>query len=40
MLHWHRSHKSSKPKLPVAIEATLFYSLTLFLIIYLLCQLN
>lgn len=35
MLHWHPSHKSSKPKLPENIEASLFYSLLGGLICFL-----
>lgn len=38
MLHWHPSHKSSKPKLSPTTEALLFYCLLIFLIAYLACQ--
>lgn len=35
MLHWHPSHKSSKPKLNNTIEKTMFYSLLFLLILYI-----
>lgn len=38
MLHWHPSHKSSKPKLDKSAEAIIFYTLVAILVSYLILQ--